>query len=43
MDNQRRFGARKKAKLNRPCYKPENVKTLFPVRGSGQQDFEGLL
>ena len=43
MDNQRSFGARKKAKLNRPSYRPENVKTLLPVRGSGQQDFEGLL
>ena len=43
MDNQRSSSARKKAKLNRPCYKPENVKTLLPVRGSGQQDFEGLL
>ena len=35
--------ARKKAKLNLPCYKPENVKILLPVRDSGQQDFEGLL
>ena len=43
MDNRRRSSARKKAKLNRPCYRPENVKTLLLVRGSGQQDFEGLL
>ena len=43
MYNRRSSGARKKAKLNRPCYKPENVKTLLLVRGSGQQDFEGLL
>ena len=43
MDNRRSFGPRKKAKLNRPCYRPENVKTLLPVRGSGQQDFKGLL
>ena len=26
MDNRRSSGARKKAKLNRPCYWPENVK-----------------
>ena len=43
MDNRRSSGAHKKGKLNRPCYKPENVKTLLPVRGFGQQDFEGLL
>ena len=43
MDNRRNSGAHKKAKLNRPCCKPENVKILLPVRGSGQQDFEGLL
>ena len=43
MDNQRDSGARKKAKLNRPCYRPENVKILLPVRGFEQQDFEGLL
>ena len=43
MDNQRSSGARKKAKLNRPFYRPENVKTLLPVRGFGQQDFKGLL
>ena len=43
MDNRRNSGARKKAKLNRPCYRPENVKILLPVRDSGQQDFEGLL
>ena len=43
MDNRRNSGARKKAKLNRPCCRPENVKILLLVRGSGQQDFEGLL
>ena len=43
MDNRRNSGAHKKAKLNRPCCKPENVKILLPVRGSVQQDFEGLL
>ena len=43
MDNRRSSGARKKAKLNRPCNRSENVKILLPVRGSGQQDFEGLL
>ena len=43
MDNRRNSGARKKAKLNRPCYRSENVKILLPVRGSGQQNFEGLL
>ena len=43
MDNRRNSGARKKAKLNRPCYRFENVKILLPVRGSGQQNFEGLL
>ena len=43
MDNRRSSGACKKAKLNRPYYRPENVKTLLPVRGSGQQDFKGLL
>ena len=43
MDNRRNSGARKKAKLNRPCYRPENVKILLLVRDSGQQDFEGLL
>ena len=43
MDNRRSSGARKKAKLNRLCYRPENVKTLLPVQGFGQQDFEGLL
>ena len=43
MDNRRSSGTRKKAKLNRQCYRPENVKTLLPVRGSRQQDFEGLL
>ena len=43
MDNRKSSGVRKKAKLNRPCYRPENVKTLLLVRGSGQQDFEGLL
>ena len=43
MDYRRSSGVRKKAKLNRPCYKPENVKTLLPVQGSGQQDFKGLL
>ena len=43
MDNRRSSGTRKKAKLNRPCYRPENVKTLLPVQGFGQQDFEGLL
>ena len=43
MDNRRSSNARKKAKLNRPCYRPKNVKTLLPVRGSGQQDFKGLL
>ena len=43
---ERRVGkecARKKAKLTRPCYRSESVKILFTVRGSGQQDFEGLL
>ena len=43
MDNRRNSGAHKKAKLNRPCCRPENVKILLPVRGSRQQDFEGLL
>ena len=43
MDNRRNSGARKKAKLNWPCYRPENVKTLLPVQGFEQQDFEGLL
>ena len=43
MDNRKSSGARKKAKLNRLCYRPENVKTLLPVRGSGQQDFKRLL
>ena len=43
MNNRRSSGARKKAKLNRPCYRREDIKTLLPVRGSGQQDFEGLL
>ena len=43
MDNRRSSGTRKKAKLNRPCYRPENVKTLLPIRGFRQQDFEGLL
>ena len=43
MDNRRNSGARKKAKLTRPCYRSESVKILFTVRGSGQQDFEGLL
>ena len=36
-------GTRKKAKPNQPCYRSGNVKILLPVRGSGQQDFEGLL
>ena len=43
MDNRRNSGTRKKAKLNRPCYRSENVKILLPVRGSEQQNFEGLL
>ena len=43
MDNRKSSGARKKAKLNQPCNRPENVKIFLPVRGSGQQDFEGLL
>ena len=43
MDNRRNSGARKKAKPNQPCYRSGNVKILLPVRGSGQQDFEGLL
>ena len=43
MDNRKNSGARKKAKLNRPCCRPENVKILLPVQGSEQQDFEGLL
>ena len=43
MDNRRSSGTCKKAKLNRPCYRPENVKTLLPIRGSGQQDFEGAI
>ena len=43
MDDQRDSSARKKAKLNRLCYRSENVKILLPVRGFGQQDFEGLL
>ena len=43
MNNRRSSGARKKAKLNRPCYRPEDIKILLPVQGSGQQDFEGLL
>ena len=43
MDNWKNSGARRKAKLNQPCYRSRNVKILLPVRGSGQQDFEGLL
>ena len=43
MNNRRSSGARKKAKLNRPCYRPEDIKILLPVQGSVQQDFEGLL
>ena len=43
MDDRRNSSAREKAKLNRPCYRPENIKILLPVRGSGQQDFERLL
>ena len=43
MDNRRNSGTRKKAKLSRPWCRPKNVKTLLPVRGSRQQDFEGLL
>ena len=43
MDNRRSSGACRKVKLNRPCCRPENVKILLLVRGSGQQDFEGLL
>ena len=35
MDNRRNSGARKKAKLTRPCYRSENVKILLPIRGSG--------
>ena len=30
-------------RLDKPVRKPEDVKTLLPVRESGQQDFEGLL
>ena len=43
MDNRKSSSARKKAKLYRPCYRPENVQTLLPIRGFRQQDFEGLL
>ena len=40
---QKTSSTRKKAKPNQPCYRSKNVKILLPVRGSGQQDFEGLL
>ena len=31
MDNRKSSGARKKAKLNQPCNRPENVKIFLPV------------
>ena len=43
MGRQRNLGAHKETRLNRPWCRPENVKILLLVRGSGQQDFEGLL
>ena len=36
-------GTYRGTRLNRPWYRPENVKILLSVRGAGQQDFEGLL
>ena len=36
-------GAHRGTRLNRPWHRPENIKILLPVRGAGQQDFEGLL
>ena len=30
-------------RLNRPWYRPENIKTFLFVRGARQQNFEGLL
>ena len=43
MDNRRSSGTRRKVKLNRPGNWSKNVRILLLVRGSGQQDFEGLL
>ena len=36
-------GAHRGTRLNQPWHRPENIKTLLPVRGVEQQDFEGLL
>ena len=35
--------AHRGTRLNRPWHRPEDIKTLIPIRGARQQDFKGLL
>ena len=43
MGSRRNPGTHRETRLNRPWFRPENVKILIPVWGSGQLDLEGLL
>ena len=43
MSSRGNSGTHKETRLNRSGHRPENIKILLPVRGSGQHDFERLL